>query len=316
MKSNTKSNVIIIGILLALLFTLLPIISPNLSYITGDNNKISEYKDRSSNINPKISAVSGKIHIDNNWTAAKAAGICTGNGTFSDPYVLEDLEIDGGSSGTCILIENSNVFFRIKNCTVFNSGDYPFAGIVLNNTNNGLLIENMCSPNYCGVSLYNSHNNTISGNTAINYNNGYGILLRDCDNNTISGNTAGHNSVGVSIHLGGGYNNDITGNILISNFYGIQVWSPGTSNNTIMGNVISHNSVYGIEFKGSTHDNDVYLNCFTKNGLAAYDSGTNNRWDNGTKGNYWDNYTGSEEMELEMSRIILLVLQEVKTTFL
>ncbi|MFX0142160.1 MAG: hypothetical protein ACFFDN_51455 [Candidatus Hodarchaeota archaeon] len=51
-------------------------------------------------------AVSGKIHIDNNWTAAKSAGICTGNGTYSEPYVIDDFIIDGGGSGSCILIEN------------------------------------------------------------------------------------------------------------------------------------------------------------------------------------------------------------------
>lgn len=39
-------------------------------------------------------AVSGKIHIDNNWTAAKSAGICTGNGTYSEPYVIDDLMVE------------------------------------------------------------------------------------------------------------------------------------------------------------------------------------------------------------------------------
>ena len=59
-----------------------------------------------------ISAVSGKIHIDGNsgWDAFKAAGNCTGNGTYSMPYVIEDLVIGDGGLGSCILIENSDVY--------------------------------------------------------------------------------------------------------------------------------------------------------------------------------------------------------------
>lgn len=44
---------------------------------------------------------------------AKTAGICTGQGTYSDPYVIQDLVIDAGESGSCILIENSNDYFKI-----------------------------------------------------------------------------------------------------------------------------------------------------------------------------------------------------------
>ncbi len=52
----------------------------------------SEYSD---NINLDknnllLSKVSGRIHIDNNWTEAVDAGICTGNGSYYDPYIIED----------------------------------------------------------------------------------------------------------------------------------------------------------------------------------------------------------------------------------
>ncbi|GAH46081.1 unnamed protein product, partial [marine sediment metagenome] len=43
--------------------------------------------------------------------------------------------------------------------------------------------------------------------------------------------------------------------------------------------------------------NLVYFNNFSGNGLHAYDDGLYNRWDNGSHGNYWDNYTGSDEDE-------------------
>ncbi|GAH45404.1 unnamed protein product, partial [marine sediment metagenome] len=139
MKSNATSKVIIL-IAFGILFALLPIISINLRVITSNSNQISDISDESNldNKNPKISAVSRKIHIDNNWSAAKAAGICTGNGTYSEPYVIEDLVIDGGHSGSCILIENSTVFVKIENCTLVNSGSSSMdAGIKLSYAKDG-----------------------------------------------------------------------------------------------------------------------------------------------------------------------------------
>ncbi|GAG19391.1 unnamed protein product, partial [marine sediment metagenome] len=38
----------------------------------------------------KLSGIHPKIHIDNNWSETKAAGICTGTGTFIDPYIIEN----------------------------------------------------------------------------------------------------------------------------------------------------------------------------------------------------------------------------------
>ena len=78
---------------------------------------------------PKTSMISGKIHINNNWSAAKAAGICTGNGTYSEPYIIEDLEIDAGGSGSGILIENSDVYVKIENCTVSDSENSLFESL-------------------------------------------------------------------------------------------------------------------------------------------------------------------------------------------
>jgi hypothetical protein len=42
----------------------------------------------------------------------------------------------------------------------------------------------------------------------------------------------------------------------------------------------------------TSHGNSIYLNCFINNNENAFDDGSNNRWDNGTVGNYWSNYTG------------------------
>jgi len=189
MKSNTKSRIIIL-IALGIIFALSPIITVNLGFVTGSSIKSLEYSDdiNFDNKNPKISAVSGKIHIDNNWTVAKSAGICTGDGTYSDPYVIEDLVIDTNNTGSCILIENSTAYFRIENCTVFNSEGAYNAGILLNNTDNGFLIDNNCSSNSSGMGLFYSDNNTISGNDV---NNNECIEEVECNENIFENNDCG-----------------------------------------------------------------------------------------------------------------------------
>ncbi len=358
MKSSPKSKIIIL-IALGILFALSPIIATNLSFITGNSNKRAEYSNdiNLDNKNLKISAVSEKIHIINNsgWVAFKNDGNCTGEGTYSDPYIIEDLVIDGGGSGSCIWIENSSVYFRIENCSVFHSG----VGIRLSNVNNSLIITNNCSPHYYGIYLSECNNNTISGNTANNNENGiylynsnystisgntannntyrgilvsgnnniisennainnsgwiysFGILVGVISNynNTISGNTASNNVYGIIL---GGNNNTISENTAINNDYGIYLeeasdntilrntannnnygicLEEASDNNNITENIMNYNNLIGIVLD-SSNGNIIYFNCFN-NYLNAIDDGSNNHWDNGIKGNYWSDYTGSD----------------------
>jgi len=240
MKHNlkTKSRVIT-GALIVLLL----IISNSLIF-DSENSEDLKFDDK--NLNP--SEVSSPIFIsgDNpsyNWSVAKDSGICTGNGTYSEPYVIKDLVIDGGGSGSCIYIVYSEVYFRIENCTVFNAGDeipylnYYDAGIRLKSVSNGTIINNNCSSNpIIGIYLENCNNNTISGNI-LNYNiMGYGIFLWNGHNNTLLGNTANYNG-DFGIYMAGCDNNTISGNIAIKNdHYGINL---SGNNNTATGNLMN-----------------------------------------------------------------------------
>ena len=275
MKSNAKVKIIIL-LTIYLLFALLPIIIINLSFITGNSNKISDYRDGSNldNKNLKLSAVSGKIHIINNsgWVDFKNAGNCTGNGTYSDPYVIEDLVIDGEGSGSCILIENSTVFFKIENCTIYNSGISVSAGIQLSYVNNSQLINNNCTSNYRGILLFYSNNNTLSGNTANN--NRYGIYLDISNNNTISGNTANNNN-DIGICLVYSDYNTVSGNTVnYNNVFGILLGN--SNNNAISGNTVNNNFDAGIHLSFSDY-NTVSGNTANYNayGIYLYDSDSN-----------------------------------------
>ena len=274
-KSNAKAKIIIL-IALGILFALLPLITVNLSFITGNSNKSLEYSDdiNIDNKNPKISDVSGKIHIANNWTAAKAAGICTGSGNYTHPYIIEDLVIDAGGSGSCIRIENSDFYFRIENCTLYNSEwSYPNAGIRLYNVDNGILIDNNCSSNNYGIYFSSSDNNSISGNI-VNNNRYFGIDLRyNSNNNKITGNTV-NNNPGDGIHLYQCADNIVNGNTINYNSRGIYTYD--CDNITATSNNITNNDGNGIHFY-QTDNNIVTGNSIINNdGNGIYFSSADN----------------------------------------
>jgi len=263
MKLKTKTRIIFL-MALGILFAVSPIvINYNLNF---NNDKSSEYNDeiQLDNKNLQISATSGKIHIDNNWTAAKALGICTGNGTYMEPYGIVDLVIDAGNSGNCILIENSNMYFKIENCTLYYSGPGLYnAGIKLNNVLNGHLINNDCSTNYgVGIGLYQSQNITIVGNMA-NNNVEFGLFLEVSHNNIISENMLQENSAGM--YLGLSNNNKILNNLAFKNdLRGIYL-SSSSNNNTIMNNNVTYNHDNGIDISDS-HDIKIVGNFANHNG--------------------------------------------------
>ena len=132
----------------------------------------------------KTSLISGRIHIDNNWSDARDAGLCTGSGNYSDPYVIEDLVIDGGGLGSCILIENSTDYFKIQNCTIYNCGsNFYDSAIKLSSANNGNLTNNRgLYLDSFGLVIYESNNTYVANNI---FRGEGGISVRFSKNNLI-----------------------------------------------------------------------------------------------------------------------------------
>lgn len=255
-----------------------------------------------------------------NWTWAINQGLCTGAGTKEVPYVIQNLKVSGFGIKIGIEIRNSNVFFIIQQCEIYNS---ETAGIVFNNVSNGQLIENNCSNNLGnGIllskdCLYNNITDNVANNNdgnginlhekcdfneiianVANHNDNDGIYIGDnCDNNTISNNDVSSNVVtGITIEGGGmlsSYNNTISENTAKNNNYGIR-FQEDCHFNKILRNVIKGNNL-GIFLKDlGCSNNSIYKNFFLGNVKHGIDDGADNKWNSSTVGNYWDNHTGPD----------------------
>lgn len=226
---------------------------------------------------------------------------CTGSGTWNDPYIIENIIIDGQGSDVAIEITNSSKYFKVRNCTIFNSGiDWDNPVVKLAGVNNGFIINNNISNNfYNGILLSDSNNNTIFGNE-FNNNSYIGIVLVDyCNNNNITKNIVeSHSEGGIALAVNCNYN-IVEENVLKYN-YGSGMLSNGiyvydSHYNTIKNNNISHcggDNIYsaGIILRTS-YFNTVSENNLKENeyfGLLITSSNENTISENFIEENKWN----------------------------
>ncbi|KKM83337.1 hypothetical protein LCGC14_1310450 [marine sediment metagenome] len=269
MKSNIKTKIEILMIL-GIVFSILTISHDKPYFNVSVGEKSSIYNDfvKFDSENLKTSKVSQKFQIVGNsgWINFRNEGNCTGSGTYSDPYVIKNLVIDAEGILNGILIEDSDVFFKIENSTIYNAGDrFSSAGIKLINVTNGQLIDNNCSNNGgYGIYLTSSNNNTIMGNVVTNNYVRSGIILYDSSYNLISGNTLTSNSFGISILYYNSAYNTVSGNTLNNHTGAISIFF--ANYNDVLDNIVNNNTSYGIslnegnytEIKGNIASNNDY----------------------------------------------------------
>ena len=214
------------------------------------------------------------IHIDNNWTAtATMFDWCSGNGTYRNPYLIENVTINCLGSSYGIEIINSSEFFIIRNCTILNSSLEGF-GISLTHVNNSKIIANNCSFNGGGIALGGCYNNSISNNILIN--NSGGIWMISSYNNTISDNNIDKNIYGaISIYFSK-FNKIIRNNMSHQYLYGMHLMVSDV--NIISNNRINNNNMGGL-YLDSCDDNTIKRNVISYNigdGILIEDSDNNN----------------------------------------
>ena len=157
------------------------------------------------------------IHGNAGFAGANSStGVTHGNGTASDPCVIEGWEIDA-STARGINIWDTDVCFIIRDSSV-HSGGSSNSGIVLDRVINGAVDNTTTSGNQWGIVLVISDDNTVTNNTAIS--NSYsGIHVQSSSRNTLANNTASSNgNYGIALSISSN-NNILSNNVADSNGY-------------------------------------------------------------------------------------------------
>jgi parallel beta-helix repeat protein len=248
------------------------------------------------------------IHIVGNGDFTPAKGVVSGEGTYSDPYIIEGWDIDA-SSNHGIWIEYTTDYFIVRNCYV-HEGAPNYHGVYLYKVYNGRIENVESSWNLWGMVVWASGSEGY-GNSIVDcylHENWWsGVYLYKSTYTTLEGNVLTNTEDGIYIHRGS--NNAFTDNEVMH-------CSPGfyleeTDNNTFTGNTANTNDYYGFyvyysennEFTGNTANNNNAgilldnssnntLNGNTANnilyGILLDSSSNNTLLGNTVENNWWD----------------------------
>ena len=159
--------------IICIFYCFLFLLEPN--YMLDSDNFYSNLENHSNSILPKSSGYWSYYSIyikddgpggNGSWAWAESQPWCSGSGNWSHPYIIENITINAQNQFNPLIIEDSNVYFIIRNCTIFNL-NYDvetYAGIKLSKVSNGTLINNTCINNDCKGILLSECSPRLSGN--------------------------------------------------------------------------------------------------------------------------------------------------------
>ncbi|MFX0022367.1 MAG: nitrous oxide reductase family maturation protein NosD [Candidatus Hermodarchaeota archaeon] len=241
----------------------------------------------------------------NNWNWASSQPWCQESGTLADPYIIENLVLNANGPNSCIIIRNSNVYFTIRNCTMFNA---LYGGIELFNVERCEIINNEIFNNTLGITLENCEWSFILGKSII-YNQ-VGMLVEQCGFTNITENQFLYGHSGINTTESGAsiiFNNTIKYNVnaisqIASNYSSVYynnivnntegIYLDTTFDSQISQNILENTSHYGIFIRSCTKSL-IFQNEFISNLKNAHDEfGINNQWNYTDIGNFWSDYLG------------------------
>jgi parallel beta-helix repeat protein len=242
--------------------------------------------------------------------------------TIENFVIRDPKRLISSQYGALIHVTSNNVVLQqnnISQCELWgiyldSSDDNMISGNIINDTkgvfasssnNNVFSSNNISNSSDAGMNLRSSIRNILYDNYLTL--NTYGIYLKDCSNTNITQNMFTKN-VFHGIYLTGGSTDIVRENYFENNTAsGFTLDSSDcivTENIFNYGQVglilqrtgcqISNNSFQNISSTAltatqSSSNNIIYLNHFIDNNINAREQGSN-QWDNGTVGNYWDDY--------------------------
>ena len=193
-------------------------------------------------------------------------GVIAGDGSISNPWIIENWSIDGSAFSYSIRIENTFDWFIIRNCYVYNADVF---GISLDATIRGSLIGNNVISKANGIGLYYSSILSIENNN-VSDNPGNGIALWNSRNSKLTNNIVNNNYFnGIEIEGtswgGDSYGNTLNNNTILNNRIGILI---DGYENTLTNNNVSSNYLGGISLSGA-NNNELYNNTLSLNEFSG-----------------------------------------------
>ena len=196
---------------------------------------------------PKVSSyynlTGSKIIVDDadplyNWSKTVAENPwCSGSGTLGDPYIIENVFIDGGSSipetpgkqhsGNTLSIYRSTAYFIVRGCFFTRAGTDEFnSGIYLAYTENGIIYNNTVSYNHNNIFVNDlSHNTTVLYNTMYHNKTVYGparaVAVQFSDDVLVTKNYLMNTETGIQ--LINSKRTEVRQNLLNSTYYGFPI---------------------------------------------------------------------------------------------
>ncbi|MFO7618061.1 MAG: fibronectin type III domain-containing protein [Thermoplasmata archaeon] len=113
-----------------------------------------------------------RIDSDSAFHAMAAAESWPGSGASADPYIIQDCEVNGTSSGKPygMYIGNTTLHFKILGCYIHHvpgsvaDDNYFNSGIIIYNARNGAVQNSTLESNHCGIHLASCENITVTHN--------------------------------------------------------------------------------------------------------------------------------------------------------
>lgn len=188
---------------------------------------------------------------------------------------------------------NDIIYIEADSCTIsgfkiINANDsLNVVAINIHSSNNNISNNVLLNSTYGIYISTHSKNNTIYDNMILKNKHGIGSSFGS-GNNIFSNNISSNSDYGIYLYSGSDYNN-IYENIFLYNFYGVRI--KGSDYNIVSMNLFENNE-QGLWFCCGAEDNTIFNNNFRNNTKWNAKDDSGNQWDNGSIGNYWDDYEG------------------------
>jgi parallel beta-helix repeat protein len=252
------------------------------------------------------------IAADTDFTPTN--GVTGGNGTSTNPYVINGWEIDASIMGGGIMIMGTSVYYQLSNLHIFGLGT---TGIMLFSAPHGTVNDSLIENSDSAIFVITSDDMSINNNTVLSQS-FMGIAVSGCSMVEVRGNTLDQietsgiivmesNNVDVHDNMITNVNGlalavQLVDNIMIagnnastSTFCGLYV--NDTRGAAIQNNDLTMNGRFGL-YIGNVSNANVFHNRFIGNPEQALQgpNTTSLAWDDGypSGGNYWSDYGGTD----------------------